>query len=137
MHQRLTAKGFTSDIADMVLQQLIDGGYLSDARYAEAFIRMRMQRGDALWLAVAKAGQRGIEEWALGDAAGKAEVAYDAIGHCRDVLARRDPQGLRFEDQAVWRRQARYLRNKGYEAATILRAMKMRTAEERHDSEDK
>ncbi|MDQ6966440.1 MAG: RecX family transcriptional regulator, partial [Mariprofundaceae bacterium] len=40
------------------------------------------------------------------------------------LLARRDPQGLRHEDERVWQKQARFLRNKGFDAATIVRALK-------------
>jgi len=82
-----------------------------------------MQRGEALWMAAAKARQKGVDESALQLALDELEGGFDPLEACRELLGSRDPQRLRREDQRVWQRHARFLRNRGYDAATIIRAM--------------
>jgi len=123
VRQKLAARGFDEIATDSAIEELKSYGYLSDARYAEAFLRYRLQRGEALWMAAAKARQKGVDEAALQQALEEAEAGFDALAACRELLAGRDPQRLRRNDERVWQRHARFLRNKGYDAATILRAM--------------
>lgn len=116
-----------------VLARLCEDGYLSEARFAEAFLRMRMRTGETPWLAAQKARQRGVEEGALQDAMQAMQEDYDGLEACRRMLARRDPQGLRHEDESLWQRLARFLRNKGFDAATIVRALKEKHQEQGMD----
>jgi len=108
---------------DSAIEQLKSYGYLSESRFAEAFLRSRIKKGEAPWLAAEKARQKGVDESALLDALEKALVEYDAMQACLDILARRDPQQQWRYHQRVWQRQARYLRNKGFDAATIMEAL--------------
>lgn len=123
VRQKLKIRGFDDIAMDCAIEELKNYGYLSDARYAEAFLRFRSQRGEALWMAAAKARQRGVDEEALQQALAEAEGAYDALEACRALLKSRDPQRLRRKDERVWQRHARFLRNKGYDAGTILRVL--------------
>ena len=109
---------------DSAIEQLKGYGYLSEARYAEAFLRYRLKKGEALWFAAEKARQKGVDEQALQIAMEDAETGYDALQSCLNLLNKRDPQQQWRYDQRVWQRQARYLRNKGFDAATILQALK-------------
>ena len=106
-----------------MIAHLKDGGYLSEARFASGFLRSRLRKGEAPWLAARKARQRGVKEDAIEHALDEAEVSFDAFSACLSLLGRRDPHNLRFTDERVWQRQARYLRNKGYDTATILRCL--------------
>lgn len=108
---------------DSAIEQLKRYGYLSEARYAEAFLRYRLKKGEALWLAAEKARQKGVDEQALQIAVEEAESGYDNLQSCLSLLNKRDPQQQWRYDQRVWQRQARYLRNKGFDAATILQAL--------------
>ena len=110
----------------MVIKQLQTDNYLSEQRYAEAFLRSRMNRGEAPWLAAQKARQKGAESAAIQAALAEFDEDYDDEQVCRELLEQRDPGGLRFEDERVWQRQARFLRNKGHNSATILRVLKQR-----------
>ena len=74
-------------------------------------------------MAAAKARQKGVDEAALQQAVEEAEAGFDALQACRELLNSRDPQRLRRNDERVWQRHARFLRNKGYDAATILAAL--------------
>ncbi len=108
---------------DSAIEQLKGYGYLSEARYAETFLRYRLKKGEALWFAAEKARQKGVDEQALQTAVEEAENGYDALQSCLALLNKRDPQQQWRYDQRVWQRQARYLRNKGFDAATILQAL--------------
>ena len=75
------------------------------------------------WLAALKARHKGVDESALQTALEEVEAGFDRMQACRDVLGRRDPQGLRHHEQRVWQRHARFLQNKGFDTATILHVM--------------
>jgi len=124
LRQKLVMREYPEEVIEPVLARLRHDGYLSEARFAEAFLRMRMKAGESPWLAAQKARQRGVEDGALQDALQAAQDEYDALHVCRKLLARRDPQELRHENEHVWQKQARFLRNKGFDAATIVRALK-------------
>ncbi|MCF7821883.1 MAG: recombination regulator RecX [Mariprofundaceae bacterium] len=120
---KLARRGFDEIAADSAIEELKNYGYLSDSRYAEAFLRYRMQRGEAPWMAAAKAARKGVDEAALQAALEEAQSSFDAAQACRELLDSRDPQRLRRHDERVWQRHARFLRNRGYDAATILAAL--------------
>lgn len=126
MRERLAARDYDAEIVDVVVRQLKSDNYLSEQRYAESFLRSRMKRGEAPWLAAQKARQKGAESSALQAALAELGEGYDDAQVCRELLDQRDPGGLRFEDERVWQRQARFLRNKGHNSATILRVLKQR-----------
>lgn len=126
MGERLAARDYDAEIVDVVIRQLKSDNYLSEQRYAESFLRSRIKRGEAPWLAAQKARQKGAESSALQAALAELGEGYDDAQVCRELLDQRDPGGLRFEDERVWQRQARFLRNKGHNSATILRVLKQR-----------
>ncbi len=123
VRQKLESRNFDDIAIDSAIEELKNYGYLNDSRYAEAFLRYRMQRGEAPWMAAAKARQKGVEALALQVALDDAEASYDGFQVCRELLSQRDPQRLRHDDERVWQRHARFLRNKGHDAATILRIL--------------
>ena len=102
---------------------LCESGLLSEARFAESYLRSRLKKGESPWLAARKARQRGVDEAALQAALAEAESGFDALVACRELLNRRDPAGEYRRDERVWQRQARFLRNRGFDSATILRAL--------------
>jgi len=120
---KLAAKEHPAEVIETVLARLVVDGYLSEARFAEIFLRSRIKRGESPRMAAMKARQKGVDETVLQIALDEAEAAFDADAACRDLLKRRDPQDLRREDERVWQRQARFLQNKGFDAATIVRVM--------------
>jgi len=129
IRNKFRQREYPSDCAERVLSRLKDGGYLSEARFAAGFLRSRLHRGETPWLAARKARQRGVDESALRDALDDAEAVFDGPAACRELLSRRDPRCLRLHDERVWQRHARFLRNKGYDAATILRCLNERSGQ--------
>jgi len=96
---------------------------LSEARFASAFLASRLRKGEVPWLAARKARQKGVKDIAIEQAMDDIQSMFDGFSACRNLLDKRDPQGFRFTDTRMWQRQARYLQNKGYDAATILRCL--------------
>ncbi|VAW88325.1 Regulatory protein RecX [hydrothermal vent metagenome] len=45
LHRKLVNKGFDEGFVDEALAKLVDDGLLSDARYAESYVRFRMNKG--------------------------------------------------------------------------------------------
>ncbi len=123
LRQKLRQRDYPDALIAEVLARLQADGYLSETRFAEAFLRMRMAKGESPWLAAKKARQRGVDEAVLQDVLQVLASDFDAFAACCELLARRDPQGLRHDDERVWQRQARFLQNKGFDAATILRVL--------------
>lgn len=126
MRGKLTQRGYELGLIAEVIDALVQAGYLSEARFAEGYLRSRLRRGEAPWLAAQKAKQKGVDHAVLESALAELSEAFDDEEACMRLLAQRDPTGLRFEDERVWQRQARFLRNKGYNSATILRVLKQR-----------
>ncbi|MES0372119.1 MAG: regulatory protein RecX, partial [Mariprofundaceae bacterium] len=79
VRQKLETRGFDEITMDTAIEELKGYGYISESRYAEAFLRFRMQRGEAPWMAAAKARQKGVDEQALQAALDEAEASFDAI----------------------------------------------------------
>lgn len=123
LRAKMALRGFDANCISTVLARLKDDGYLSEARFAESFLRSRLNKGEAPWLAALKARQKGVDASALQAALEEIEADFDMMQACRDMLDRRDPQGLRYHDKRVWQRHARFLRNKGFDTATILHVM--------------
>ncbi len=123
LREKLENKNFDAIIIDNVIEQLKHYDYLSEARYAESFLRARLKKGETPWLAAQKARAKGAEPSALRAALAEAENSFDAWQACKDVLGKRDPACLRKNDKRVWQRQLRYLQNKGFDMNTILQVM--------------
>ncbi|MDQ6982327.1 MAG: regulatory protein RecX [Mariprofundus sp.] len=124
MRQRLAGREFDAEVISWAIDQLKQDGYLSELRYAEAYLRSRINKGEAPWLAAKRAGQKGAESAAIESALAQLTEDYDAEEAARDLISGRDPGGLRFDDERVWQRQARFLRNKGFATDVILRVLK-------------
>lgn len=123
LREKLNKKNYDEIVLDHVIELLKHYDYLSEVRYAEAFLRYRLEKGEAPWFAAQKARQKGAEPVALKLALEKAEQSFDAWSACKDVLDKRDPMGSYKQDKRLWQRQMRYLQNKGYDINTILQVM--------------
>jgi regulatory protein len=130
LRMKLAEKGFPSSEIDSSVHRLVEHGLLSESRFAEAFLRSRLRRGETPWLAMQKARMRGVDEQALAQATDDAMQDFDADTACAAWLARRDPGDRRFSEARRWQREARFLRQKGFDSATILRALQRRNVED-------
>jgi len=123
VRSRLLARGFDEACIRQTLNRLVELDYLSEDRFTRAYFRDRMRRGDTPWLAAAKAKGRGVQREAIQSTLAAIRDEYDAVDACRKILARRDPQYLHLTDRHQWQKHARYLKNKGFDTATIVDVM--------------
>ena len=119
LEERLRRRGFSPEAVADAIARLEDAGYLSDERFAHAFLRARMQRGEAPWLAAAKARARGADEAAVARALAEAEERWDALEAARALVAKWDPDAALRKSEAGRRRIAGRLMRRGFDAATI------------------
>jgi len=131
IRRKLMLREYGPEIIESVIQRLKAENYLSDSRYAEGYLRGRMRKGEAPWLAARRARERGVDATALAEVLEEAKEGFDAEAACRELVNRRDPHALRRSDEKQWQKLARFLRNKGFDAATILRVMNEKVEDSR------
>jgi len=121
---KLVLKGHDQAVALVTVDYLQQHDYMSERRYADTFLRSRLQRGETPTMAALRARRKGVDEQVLQDALHDSMADYDAEQSCQAWLQRRDPEGLRHQDQRIWARLARFLCNKGFESSLVLRLMR-------------
>jgi len=131
IEQKLIGREVANETIAFVTNKLKTDGYLNDQRFAEMYLRSRLDKGEAPWLAAKRTRQKGSDEASVQLALDELTVDYDAIGVVRGLLLGRDPAGFRFEDERVWQRQARFLQNKGFATDIVLRALKEKVEDSR------
>lgn len=126
LRTKLEQKGYDSTIVDEVIALLLEKGLLSEQRFAESFMRMRLQRGDTPWLAATRMRAKGCAEDVVDAQLKFAVSTFPAADACVEIVHKRDPDGLRFADKKVWNRVMRYLIQKGFAYATAQNALQER-----------
>jgi len=115
--RKLAAEGTVEEI-DTVLAQLEAEGLLSDARFAEAYVRSHAERfGGAKLRQTLRA--RGVDE----------ELFQAPLGALPDELARARAVwvkkfGAAPADRREWARQARFLQSRGFAPEVVVRLLK-------------
>ncbi|NIL94501.1 MAG: regulatory protein RecX [Woeseiaceae bacterium] len=117
---KLIRSGFDSDVANEAVARLIDDGLQDDERFAEAFVRSRINQGKGPQVIRADLRQRGLTRPVI-------DIAIEAAGEdwyalARDVrLKKFGPDApLEFRDKA---RQMRFLRSRGFDSDQIQAAV--------------
>ena len=116
---KLAARGFArADIA-AELDALEAEGLLSDARFAETFVRTRVEGGYGPLRIRAELQTRGVDGERIDRSL---ELVDDSwLEHCQAAWSRRF--GSAPVDRREWSRQARFLSNRGFSAAHIRRVL--------------
>lgn len=117
---KLAAGGAGADAIERVLDSMQAQGLLSEARFAEQFVRSRRGRGHGPRRIREELRRRGIDDAAAGKAVGQ----DDGVWSERASRAR----SRRFGDAAPadyreWARQARFLERRGFTAEQIRSAL--------------
>lgn len=121
--QKLLAKGASVAVAAEVVAALAAQRLLSDARFIEAFVRARMQRGyGPLWIREALR-QRGIEASAIAAAVDPTDPAWLAQ---LQIVWRKKFGGRPPATMAARASQSRFLRSRGFTAEQIRRVLNSR-----------
>lgn len=120
----LTAKlekaGFEHDICEETVEQLIEDGLQSDARFAEACIASRVRQGKGPVRIRAELSERGVAGAAIEAALEDADT--DWFGLAREVRVRKFGAALpgEFRDKA---KQMRFLQYRGFDADQVQAAV--------------
>lgn len=117
--QRLQAQGAPAALARAVVTQLVQEGWISDERFAGAFIRSRCSRGDGPLKLRAQLRERGVAADIIASQV-DAHAEADWLPQLQALCARHFPQPA--ADYAQWAKQARFLIRKGYTHDQIRRA---------------
>jgi regulatory protein len=117
---KLVRFGFDTDIANEAVAQLVDDGLQSDARFAEAFVRSRINQGKGPARIRADLRERGLGGAAIDLALEDADEDWYALA--RDVRLKKfgPDTPLEFRDKA---RQMRFLQSRGFESDQIQAAV--------------
>ena len=117
---KLTRSGFDSDAADDAVAQLIEDGLQSDERFAEAFVRSRINQGKGPLVIRADLRQRGLTSSLIDIALEEADENWYALA--RDVRLKKfgPDTPCEFREKA---RQMRFLQTRGFEQDHIQAAV--------------
>jgi regulatory protein len=110
LKQKLKLRGFDSDVIDAVIERLAAQGWQSDARYAAAYLRMRVARGYGLTAIRAELRQRGVASEVMAAALTEADV--DWFESARRQIARH--YSAPADDHAARLSRYRHLLNRGF-----------------------
>jgi len=117
---KLTRFGFASDTADRAVAQLIQDGLQSDERFAEAFVRSRINQGKGPRVIRADLRERGLAGSLIDIALDAADENWYALA--RDVRLKKfgPDTPSEFREKA---RQMRFLQSRGFEQDHIQAAV--------------
>ncbi|MEH6575825.1 MAG: regulatory protein RecX [Amphritea sp.] len=108
--QKLARRG-ESAVIQPVLDQLEESGYLSDQRFTESFVRMRVAQGHGLVRISFDLKQKGIDRVLLEQALDSEPV--DWFAHAVDVCARKFNRAVTV-DYKTQAKQLRYMTQRGF-----------------------
>lgn len=123
LFHKLSGRGHAADDIDAILDELESERLLSDERYAEAYARMRSERGYGPLRIRSELAERGVAEPLI-------EQAFWELGADWEILAAQTRQRKfgeslpdDFKQQA---KQKRFLQYRGFEHSQIRSAMRSR-----------
>nr|WP_122012323.1 regulatory protein RecX [Maliibacterium massiliense] len=126
MQRALAQRGYSQEVVQQVLSQLEAWGYLDDARFAEQFVRGRLERGDGARMRLRQSlGQKGVPDDVLREALDQIPPEKEralALAQARKLWRRYDKEAPRVRAQKT----AQALARKGYPwpvASDALRAL--------------
>ena len=120
LRRKLRTRGHRPEAVERALTRLGEYGYQSDARFAESFVRSRVDRGQGRSKIVAALRERGIEEGiaaALLDL-GEPEWRRLATAALRKRFGDAVPAG-----RAEWVKRARFLAGRGFTSDIVSRVL--------------
>ena len=120
LKRKLGNRHFDQDVVDEVLAALADEGLLDDARYAEAFVRSRIGRGQGPQRIRMELRERGVDEAMIDEVIDPRDSEW--LEHIAAVRRKRfgDAMPDSWPERA---RQMRFLQYRGFDADMIRRLL--------------
>ncbi|MDR0250445.1 MAG: recombination regulator RecX [Burkholderiales bacterium] len=119
--KRLSQRGIAVDEIESVLDEMVELGFLSDARYAESLVRQKQGRYAKRAIAHTLK-ERGLDR----DAAEAALSALETTDETDEALALwRKRFGAPPQDERERNRQLRFLLSRGYSTAVAFKVLKI------------
>ena len=120
LSRKLTQRGARKDLLDALLDELEAEELLSEARFVEAFVHSRTQRGQGPVKIRAELARRGIDDNLIERFLTRTSDSWLEL--LRSVRTRRFGEDSPGDGQA-WARQARFLSSRGFPADLIYSAL--------------
>ncbi len=118
--RKLVGKGHSRDVVDAALERLEELELLSDERFAESFVRSRVDRGHGPLRIRADLRSRGVDESIIDTVL----MATDDYWRDHAELARQKRFGpVPPDGRDTWTRQARFLAQRGFPSDVIYRVL--------------
>ena len=123
LYQKLKQRQFEPDVINSELNKLLDEGLQSDERFAEAFLRSRIDKGKGPNIILSELSQRGIDELIASNVISNItdeewnDLAYEAMN-----------KKLRNEAELDYDKQLKlmkFLSNRGFTRSQIEKAKKL------------
>jgi len=120
LFNKLTRFGFEADVADDAVARLVEDGLQSDVRFAEAFVRSRINQGKGPLRIRADLREKGVNDGVTED--GIREAAEDWYALAVEVRLKKfgADRPAEFKEKA---RQMRFLQSRGFEQDQIQAAV--------------
>ena len=118
--RKLTARGFAAESVTPVLESLVEQHLQSDERYAEDYVRSRIERGFGPLRIVAELGERGVADGIARAVVCASDRAWNerARAACSKRFGDAAPETLRDKS-----RQLRFLAQRGFSQEQCQRAV--------------
>ena len=120
LRRKLKRRGHPEATIDTVVSALSEGAYVSDARFADSFVRVRSERGQGPLRIRAELRERGVEETLADELL--TETADFWIERARSARRKRFGEAVP-TTRDDWNRQARFLAQRGFPSDLIYRAL--------------
>ena len=117
---KLAARGHEGGVIETTLENLVERDLLCDERFARAFLRSRLERGQGPLKIRAQLMERGVKAELIETALAEAAVDWN---RCAAAARRRRFGEARPQDRNLMAKQARFLRGRGFSAAQVARAL--------------
>lgn len=116
LNNKLLSRGFEQAKIDNVLDKLVRNDWLSDRRFAECYVRQRIEKGFGPSRIDYELRQLGIDRFALD------EAVEDVAGSWLNVLLRVYRKKYRQDEQMTlseWSKRSRFLLQRGFSGGMI------------------
>jgi len=118
--EKVTRFGFDADVADDAVAQLVEDGLQSDVRFADAFVRSRINQGKGPAKIRADLREKGVNDGVTEDGIREADQDWYALAVEVRLKKFGAERPVEFKEKA---RQMRFLQSRGFEQDQIQAAV--------------